>query len=459
MSTNHACGVSIQTNMASLHDYDFDSFEQLHGDLAPVTNMVTEWLSPAGTKPITPLKKRRKKQKENQLYDKKLMYSPNEGLWQESVEKYSYRYISNNGCYRRIKQQANQPRQSFSQRKPSVTSGVSINTQEHKALQRELTRDLRREFQSLMETNRGYFRIQDSEVEQLEDEEDYKSRHKMASVSEEPDEEPDLSVPDFLKVVPPAARLQDSVRILESQSAQPAGRLEDLMIDKRSRSTMDYDSENKQNKDNDRLSIDSRLLTDTYPMTSHHDKSSGDPLQKRSYPSLQTNFQYVNKEQFELLAKNTFNFRRSSDEEKMLKTLKPVEKITPALREHYDNSKAVDEMMKMGYAPTKPKKSYPDINITSVMPLNPRSKEQYAELEGVGKSKKSSNIKTFSSMKNVGGAKLGETKSKCSIMKRVTVNLDQEPEDDFQSFLPSISGKRITSKLASTIKLSHHIHH
>ena len=446
--------------MASLHDFDYDSFERLQSDSAPITNMVSEWLSPNTMRPNTPMKKRKKRLKDNQLYDKKMMLSYKEGLWHESVEKYSYRYIPNNGCYRRMKMQASQPRQSFSQRKPSVTTGVHIS-QEHKALQREVTRDLRREFQSLMETNRGYFRIQDSEVEQLEDEEEYKRRNKKKSVSKETEDESSTE-PIFVKVEPPP--LPDNIRLLESQSAQPTGRLEDLVINKRCRSTLEYDSNSSKHNSNamqDKLNVKSRILSDSgisSATNSHHDRSYEESLQKRSYPSLQTNFQYVNKEQFELLAKSTFNFRRSTEEDKTVKTLKPVEKITPALREHYDNSKAMDEMMKLGYNSSKPKKSYPDINITSVMPLNPRPKD-FGEPENVAKSKKS-NLKSLSSIKNAGGgAKLGETKPKCSILKKVTVNIDQEPDEDFQSFLPSISGKGITSKIASTIKLTHHIQH
>lgn len=434
-SSKNAGSASEIAATVSLHDLDYDSIEQLLVQYAAETNLVSEWQTPVVARPPSPLRKKKRKLKEPPVCDRKSVSSYNDGLWCDSVEKYSYRYIPNNGCYRSIKQQANQPRPTFSQRKPSEPMGSAgaMISQEHKALRRELTHDLRREFHTLMETNRSYFRIQDSEVEQLEDEEDFKV--KSTQLISPP--------PVFVKLNP----LPQTARVQETQSAQPTYRLEDLIINKRCSTTLDNPT--KEHKSVEKSS----------PKNEPRERLSDEKLQKKLYPSLHANYQIVNKEQFELLAQRTFNFQRIGNSEKQEKPLKPIEKITPSMRELCDNSRAENDLVKFGYSQAKEQSSDLDIAVSSITSLNQRT----TEFTGTGFDNQR-NTKNVVAIKNTENSsmpvapKLGESRTKCSVLKRVAVNLKQQ-SDDFQSFLPSISGKRISSKLSSTIKLTHHIHH
>lgn len=450
MDLPSTCGSGLtENNISPLHDFDYDSLEQqlVLNPPALNENLVNEWQTPATARQPTPVKKKRKRRQDNAIVDKKSTHSYNEGTWRDSVEKYSYRYIPDNGCYRRLKHISYNPtRQAFSQRKPQPFPGVALS-HENRTLQRELTRDLRREFNTLMETNRHYFRIEDSEVEQLEDEEDYKSKNRLTQHSSggHMSDQPPYSSPNsqpsaFVKVQRKVSPIPEMTRTTESQSAQPTGRLEDLIINKRCSSTLD--NVTKVHTDHERMSSVHELHSHERAIAKAYDK-------RKSHPSLQSSFQYVNVEQFELLAQKTFNIRKG-ETEKLSKQLKPIERVTPSMRELYDNSKAVNEMMKMGFTSQKqqPQTIYPDMKVSAVMPIK-QTNEAMNHTFNINSSKKHVNhpLSTKNSGNSVSMAsKLGENKSR-SIIKRVTVNIEEDANDDFQSFLPSISGKRISSKL------------
>lgn len=400
----------------------------------------TGWQTPITQPKFIATKKRKTKRQDiTAANDGRGWISYSDGIWNASVEKYSYRYIPSNGCYKTMKLQLNQPKSNFSHRKHSPLATSSISS-DHKQLQRDIKRDLRREFKNLLDTNRPYFRLTNSPSavnDCLEDEQDFRDKYGIGKNTHSPPPAPPAStLPENHLHFP----LPENSRILETQSAQPAmfQRLEDLVINKRCTTNLEK--------------LTSEPEINLVPPDKSWVKSDKSYISRRMH--------YASPNQVEALAKKTFNGRKEVPIETQYKHvgnkhLGPIEKVTPSLRTMYDNSKALQEMMKLSCSiqPTYPTS---DGDISSVMSI--KRQLNVEQLQGISNQKKSGNVRNAAFVTTGGTsvtskykvARLNEAQQGTSrIRDMVDIAAEGQASTNFQAYLPSICGKRITTKLGS----------
>ncbi|XP_067938184.1 uncharacterized protein [Watersipora subatra] len=370
----------------------------------------------------------------------------NNGIWKDSVEKYSFRYVSNNGCYRALKAQMVHTKPTTVHRKHSPTTGLTLS-HEQKALRRDISKDLRIQFQTLLEHNHSHFQAPKSTsivCDYLEDEEDYKEnqtkKHKLPSGTTAPITnqllviDPELKSRNFTEINTQKFPEANPERILETQSAHPppiAGRLENLMINKRCSTNMDKYSPLE--------------LEGVHAAPPDNGWIKADKPHSKSLPVMMPPFhgvQVTSTMEVEALAKRTFNNPKGTGESSRApRALGPIEKVTPSLREMYDNSKAAQELLKLNkFRPVQPV----DMNVSSFSSLKPR-----AEIGNTKFATKSTASVGPGTTANFRSAKYGDLQTKSSRLGEI-INVDVDnPNSTFQAFLPCISGKRITSKVSS----------
>lgn len=476
-----------------LQQYDIElSDQELHAQRLPDGDSLTSWQTPLSVQKPAVTKKKKSKRSDYQLWNDNRRHtcSYSDGVWDDSIEKYSYKYIPNNGCYRQLKAQLSiSTKQNISQKRPSspsgggTTSGVVYGA-EYRRLQREISMDLQKEFRSLLESNKKYFRLLNESpsavVDYLEDEEDYKdkmaasitkpttvgtsggssnplptaqpsnkSRSTLPTYQESPSVLPVVQSNALLpnsnpilpniqtsSTLPPVQSVltlaQARTRPLETQSALAAStNLEDLIIKKRCSTNLEQ-------------------ITSDFIATNGGHEPPPIRYEKLSHkhsilPS--TSRIYVNTDDVEDLANKTFSNRKGEKNiEKKFKQLKPIEKANPSLREVFDNSKAMIEMMKLN-------SSYnTDVTIGLSRVMNSKlSSSNLVATDSLMVSKPKVMSKnpfgTTATTQNTGYkvTKLGETRPKLPVLRTI----DEQLKNTYQSLLPSVSGKRITSKLGS----------
>ena len=422
---------SFQLYQHSLEYAEKEQNTQRFGD----NDSVTGWQTPDEQLQLPPVKKKKNKRGQESNSEKRMIPLYHDGAWDKSVEKYSYRYVPNNGCYRALKTQVGQPKSYSVQRRHSPTTGLILST-EQRLIQREISKDLRQQFQALLENNRTHLKINKTTSglgdEYLEEERSY--NNVQNNTSKQPAPTP---------VQPTVVYTPMCERILETQSAQPAvpvNKLEDLLINKRCITNIDNKPPHSTPRETSLIPPDKSWV-------------KGEKSQSRSVPLIPAHFNRIHMastDEVEALAMKTFTNRKGPIEPlRASRSLGPLEKVTPALREAYDNSKAVQEIMKFDeYISTKPV-------AISVNPItSDRRRSEGNELYAAVKRKMVAPVKGTASLgpgvtSNFRTSKGNETQQKSSSLhEMMTIDMDNN-NTTFPAFLPSISGKRITTKISS----------
>lgn len=371
----------------------------------------------------------------------------NSGIWNNSVEKHSYRYVPNNGCYRQFKElqlNNNAGKANRSTRKIVAKTHPTLLSSEQRKLQRELTRDLQKEFQSLnhLGNKEAYFKINDSVIyDRITDrDEDYNdgstalndgnrpAESKSAlpfSTATESTESSDISIKNRANTSMESAKGELRYRCMPGDLRYRCPIQEPGTIPGQTELTV------KTSKRINRkiLNVD-KILKETVSQKGKLDS--------------------VGEKNVAALAKQTFNTEGS-----MGSALRPIEKLTPSMREAYENSKATQHVMKIKNINNNNTSVTlrAEINTKSILPL------QSDQMKSWLSSTDSVNGHVPASIKSLHKHSSSYPQYKVSKLDAQPRSTPAEtpdlplggvvPMDSANNFLPCISGKGIRSKLST----------
>lgn len=408
------------------------------------TTLVDDWLPQqnAEFEPITPWAspqcqpslclKRAVRKKNSYIPPEKRSYPDfNTGIWNGSVEQYSYCYVSNNSCYRSVKLQTALIKANPSRRRPAIPTILGA---EQRKLQRELTRELRKEFQNLLDSsNDSYFKIRDSVVEAEGDGE------------EEPDKPMfqrdvgDQSSNDHIHVP-----LADVNRGFESKSAQLlTDTLSGVLDEHRPKSSFERQP----------MSLGTRAeKVPKDPKFTDGEKQQRKKIQRRILgldkqgKSNTVSHATPSTERVEALAKQTFNISKldsnQSGNGRALRSLVLLSRSDHSHENPHENAThggpVCTDIMARG------------IFSNDFIHEGVRQKTSFsAAFPGQSFENVAFKIPSLGQPVSKIVSKISETKTKLSQPSNNFMELESPVDEDLQSFLPSICGKGITTRLGS----------
>lgn len=414
---------------------------------------LSAWSTPQLEQPTTTkqVKKKRNGTCNNNMDKSQTTMSFGSGAWTNSMETHSFRYVPNNGCYRELKSQILQLKSSKTSRKPPTRPQPTTLNLEQRRLQREVTSDLRRELNALKNSSsKGptYFNIDDSLIndQAIDRDEDYVESGNSKTLN--------FQITSSASFTPKQIERQ-----VESKSALPlrstdSTELETIRSKCHSSSSMNTNS----------TPIDMRYKTVIQGFATAAESDASDRIARRannrkilnverllkSTVSQPSKLDYAGEKNVAALAKQTFHAENSA-----ISTLRPIEKLTPSMREAYDNSRATQQMIKIRNSNNNSvTTSLPDeMTAKSIHPMQCEAMKSWLESDSaivghVPHSMKTSLKYSTTSYPQYKVNRLGEARDSSKQAETSLVQLDSASANS-TTFLPCISGKRITTKLGS----------
>lgn len=382
----------------------------------PESDLVCGWQTPSPSyQPRSfPIRKKKiKRPDQNAWTERKMEQSFASGIWNKIIDKSFFTYIPENGCYRKLKCQSASSNINTSRKKPpSPSTAVKvIYSAEQRMLQRNDRRDLHSEFKNLFHNNGSSYRLHE-----------FPQNIEQAPPLRVKDENGQAELTDTYLRYP---NRDCDIRMIESQSAQPTpSRLEDLLIKKRcsthlEQSTFKNDHSNEKKYGNNTTGHNSELINNKSALSMIH---------------LADKFSCINAHEIEMFAERTILGRNNSEQTQVLR---PIEKITPSLREVHDNSEALEEILKLKHT------SKYTISTASTLKMARFAQPSYDSL--------TSNLLTISKHRkkhtNDSSSKPRKSKQdKCGGRAAYTEGELYNGAESIQAYLPSVSGKQIATK-------------